>query len=250
MDLFLDWWLKLSDTPPVETQPIEEWELIEYRPHISGYTELEKVSFAPGQYRGDRFKSIIDKSKRQVNASKSDGSQAITAKTRQLVWEKYFGDSQIGHCWCCKNIFNFDMSWYSDQSKTSLCKNPSWHCGHIVARKCGGTRFVENLRPICSQCNIAMGIKNMDEFVISNGLDSAQLLHKDDPFNRVYKEVSILTSYVEGILLLLVRRKYLTRTEAKNYSAQITSSKKDLSERVSIMHNICQYYDRCQHLLS
>ena len=36
--------------------------------------------------------------------------------------------------------------------------------GHIIALSNGGTNDKTNLRPICEQCNLTMGKKNMDEF--------------------------------------------------------------------------------------
>ena len=40
-----------------------------------------------------------------------------------------------------------------------------FHCGHIIAEKNGGTTTIQNLRPICAQCNLSMGTKDMNEFM-------------------------------------------------------------------------------------
>ena len=40
-----------------------------------------------------------------------------------------------------------------------------FHCGHIIAEVNGGETTVENLKPICAQCNLSMGSMNMNEFI-------------------------------------------------------------------------------------
>ena len=39
-----------------------------------------------------------------------------------------------------------------------------FHCGHVIAEAHGGTTTVDNLRPICAQCNLSMGTQNLFEF--------------------------------------------------------------------------------------
>jgi hypothetical protein len=40
----------------------------------------------------------------------------------------------------------------------------TFQCGHIVAEAEGGPTNLENLRPICSLCNISSGRRNMKAF--------------------------------------------------------------------------------------
>lgn len=39
-----------------------------------------------------------------------------------------------------------------------------FECGHVVAEALGGQSTIENLRPICKDCNLSMGTKNLFEF--------------------------------------------------------------------------------------
>ena len=67
------------------------------------------------------------------------------------VWDKCIG-LEIGKhkCLCCKTIDIIQMS---------------FHCGHVIPECKGGETILSNLKPICQQCNLSMGTKNMDEFM-------------------------------------------------------------------------------------
>jgi hypothetical protein len=70
---------------------------------------------------------------------------------KQLVWNKYIGKEYGSfRCLCCNHneIYQY-----------------SFHCGHFKSEYNGGETILENLRPICADCNLSMGKKNMDEFM-------------------------------------------------------------------------------------
>ena len=48
----------------------------------------------------------------------------------------------------------------------------SFHCGHVIAEKNGGSIEITNLRPICQICNSSMGTTNMDVFVKSYKIEN------------------------------------------------------------------------------
>lgn len=74
----------------------------------------------------------------------------IPATIKRLVWNKYIGE-EIGKskCTCC-NVTDITQM--------------SFHCGHVIAELNGGEITVDNLRPICQNCNSSMRVKNMDDF--------------------------------------------------------------------------------------
>ena len=75
----------------------------------------------------------------------------IPAAVKRLVWNTYIGE-EIGKAKCrCCNITDI----------TQL----SFHCGHIIAEANGGEIKVSNLKPICQNCNLSMGTKNMQDFI-------------------------------------------------------------------------------------
>lgn len=77
----------------------------------------------------------------------------ISPKIRMCVWNRYFGQSETGLCPIC-------------DKKIRVGKN-GFHCGHIISEKNGGLTELDNLRPICADCNIDMGSKNWEDYLIS-----------------------------------------------------------------------------------
>ena len=84
------------------------------------------------------------------------GKLTIPAPIKEKCWNEYIGIF-IGeaHCFCCKN---------------NKISKSNFQAGHVISEVNGGEISVENLRPICGQCNSSMGIKNMDIFMKENGL--------------------------------------------------------------------------------
>jgi len=73
--------------------------------------------------------------------------QNIPQRIRKKVWDIENGESCDGRCYICQDtihILNF-------------------HCGHDVAVSKGGETTVDNMKPICSSCNLSMGTKTMKE---------------------------------------------------------------------------------------
>lgn len=76
----------------------------------------------------------------------------ITQKERQNIWKKEFKSSNEEKC----PIFG--------------CKQPlenkKWGfiCGHIISVKNGGDNNIDNIRPICAQCNNKMSDENWDDY--------------------------------------------------------------------------------------
>lgn len=75
----------------------------------------------------------------------------IPAAIKRLVWNMYIGET-VGKskCMCCN---------WTDITQSSF------HCGHVIAESRGGQITVDNLRPICQNCNSSMGSENMMEFI-------------------------------------------------------------------------------------
>lgn len=84
------------------------------------------------------------------SVKKSNKKQSIPLALKKLVWSKYIGE-EIGKakCTCCELTDIMQIS---------------FHCGHIVAEVNGGELSVNNLMPICQNCNSSMGSKNLLEF--------------------------------------------------------------------------------------
>ena len=76
--------------------------------------------------------------------------KSIPLALKKLVWNKYIGE-EIGKakCLCCG---------LTDISQISF------NCGHIIPEVNGGNMCIDNLMPICQNCNSSMGSINLWEF--------------------------------------------------------------------------------------
>jgi len=82
--------------------------------------------------------------------------QKIPKAIRQQVWIQHFGKVFSHKCyisWCDNviDVFNF-------------------HCGHNTPHSKGGSMELDNLFPICANCNLGMG----DKFTIKEWCNSTK----------------------------------------------------------------------------
>jgi 5-methylcytosine-specific restriction endonuclease McrA len=88
---------------------------------------------------------------KSVSADSIKKKKNISKNIKLLIWNKYIGEDIIKHkCLCCK--------------KREI-KNTDFHCGHVIPESKGGNETLENLRPICPNCNLGMGQTNMIDYV-------------------------------------------------------------------------------------
>jgi P4 family phage/plasmid primase-like protien len=85
--------------------------------------------------------------------------EKIPSTVRNTVWNKYIGkNNEKGLCFCCN---------------TEDISSANFHCGHVVSEKNGGKVTIDNMRPLCSQCNTSMGSSNMEEFMKKYGFEKS-----------------------------------------------------------------------------
>lgn len=78
----------------------------------------------------------------------------ITPKLRLSVWKNSYGDNETSLCPFAK---------YGCENKISRGKN-GFNCGHVISEFNGGETTVQNLKPICFNCNNKMGTRNWPEY--------------------------------------------------------------------------------------
>jgi hypothetical protein len=100
--------------------------------------------------------------------------KSIPKVVKDLSWNKWIGDDIAkAKCLCC-NVNEIKMS--------------SFHCGHVIAEANGGSTTVDNLRPICSACNLSMRTENMNTFKNKCGFDKkVESKAKSKPEPKVIK---------------------------------------------------------------
>ena len=75
----------------------------------------------------------------------------ISKRLKTIVWDYRMGlEVGMTECPCCGH---------------NQISQSEFHCGHIIAESKGGGLKKDNLVPICSQCNLSMGSKNMSQFM-------------------------------------------------------------------------------------
>jgi hypothetical protein len=75
--------------------------------------------------------------------------QTIEPKVKEKVWKSFFQDKKEYNCLCCAKI---------------KIKDKSFSAGHIISEAHGGLAIIENLIPICKECNNKCQQKNLIEF--------------------------------------------------------------------------------------
>lgn len=81
--------------------------------------------------------------------------KGISGAVKRDVWFKYVGNKAKTKCFCCrKNVILFCSGVHN-----------TWQAGHIISHNNGGKAVIENLHPICKQCNNNMNSENWDDYV-------------------------------------------------------------------------------------
>jgi hypothetical protein len=95
-------------------------------------------------------KSTKKESTKKDTVVVSKKTSYIPKSLKVKVWNDNFG-RQCGEHEC-----------YIECGKI-ICQG-DFECGHVISKKNDGDTTVENLKPICSQCNKSMGTVNLEEF--------------------------------------------------------------------------------------
>lgn len=76
----------------------------------------------------------------------------ISSQLREKIWIYHYGNIAIAKCLCC------------NEQEIRLGVN-NWDAGHILSENNKGPTILENLIPICKNCNCKMGSTNWDSYV-------------------------------------------------------------------------------------
>lgn len=139
----------------------------------------------------------------------------ISTALRLKVWRNFNQSSLDGKCFSCTSVIHFER----------------WHCGHIKSHFDGGETTVENLRPICVQCNLKMGTMNLYEYMFLNNLPGCSSL------NRANKHVKIQYKMAQSVKIALdkLEKSKIPKAQAKEYKKLLLSKRKTSEERREII---------------
>jgi 5-methylcytosine-specific restriction endonuclease McrA len=141
-------------------------------PLVIGMLGGEDVVGKMEQLNSDVGKSLSKKDpKRYEQSMKKDGlflailmhktsiqkkRASIPGVVRERLWQRYSPDTTTSSCACCRRRVS-----YFGSNEASI---DHFHAGHFVSVKNGGSDDIDNLRVLCSACNLGMGSKNIDQF--------------------------------------------------------------------------------------
>ena len=122
------------------------------------YNKCEKWNFYLGlfkhisdKYRYKWVKNIIYEYTGEIITNNNKKKNYIPKKLKIDIWNKYIGeDKRNTKCICC-NVTQIDVM--------------DFHAGHIISEKHGGLINIDNIIPICSQCNTSMNSEDMDLYI-------------------------------------------------------------------------------------
>lgn len=106
--------------------------------------------------------------------------KSIPRTVRHLLWKLHFGESPRGVCLCCQ---------------LHTIEYTTFHAGHVVSHRNGGSDALQNLLPLCAPCNLGMGSMNLDEFQSKYGLGCA---HPPNECKHDNDDVEDMMSCEEG----------------------------------------------------
>ena len=108
---------------------------------------------------------------------------------KSLVWNEYIGiDIGRTKCLCC-NMNDINML--------------NFHMGHVIAKSKGGTMSVDNLRPICSQCNLSMNNEHMIDFMKRLQYDMKRITLTPIKYNTWCKYTNIIISLLVIVIIIM-----------------------------------------------
>jgi len=140
--------------------------------------------------------------------------KSIPLSLKALVWNKYIGEEKgIGYCQCCRK---------------NIIKQISFHCGHIVSERNGGSTTLNNLIPLCQTCNLSMGRQNMNDFVKKYGFHDE--LENSSPKKIINKtKKKLLNNNINNINNGIVINDNEMNSDEMNYNEVKSNTKNNLT---------------------
>ena len=120
-----------------------------FKTEIDNINKWRNVIF----FKNNNFVSYVCNTNTKPEHFYRNVRSGIGSVLKKKVWEKEFKTKTVGTCPInhCENKLHCDEKY-------------GFQCGHIISVKNGGETTCENLRPICSQCNLCMGTVDWENY--------------------------------------------------------------------------------------
>ena len=115
--------------------------------------QKEKIEFSLDRILTRKIHEQFKSFKKSLSQSyvMSSNRRTIPSPVRFSVWEQCVGtDSMIAKCFVCRK---------------AQITFQNFACGHIISDHNGGDIDIDNLKPICTNCNSSMKEMNMDSYI-------------------------------------------------------------------------------------
>jgi len=132
-----------------------------------------------------------EESKKNISQPKKRRRKSLEGSLRTLVWNTYIGNKTEYKCFCCWNNKITPFTYYN-----------TFQAGHIKSHANGGPDSIENLIPICRDCNMNMSDENWDDYVARQPHLSLRTYGGDPP-----KKVILATTVIQSLVRMYLERK-------------------------------------------
>lgn len=116
-----------------------------------------KAPYKTEKWLNKHFENCGKKKRASENCGKKKKRASISGELRYQVWEKYIGKYLKTKCFCCRI-----------NEITPFTYHNTFQAGHIISDRDGGKTSIENLIPICRDCNMLMGSEHLDVYAERN----------------------------------------------------------------------------------
>lgn len=184
---------------------------------------FEDLKIYPQEKLGDKYKSSIQ-AKPENNFKPSVNKNLrprIPKAIRSNVWEKHFGKNTNGACFCCCNDIDRNQ----------------WHAGHVKSYHEGGADTMNNLKPLCVDCNLSMTSLHLYEYMLKHQTDGVKNLPIDKDF-IFYSGLIKISNEARVKLEKLWNERKINKKEVDHYISLIFSSKNSLESRIKALNEV------------
>jgi hypothetical protein len=139
-------YLNIDDLSVFKRKPAKGYQYIDVDYRIVSDDEL---LFTCVMKEIDRFRQVIKTKGSDKTGNKTGKKATIPKKLREDLWRRYYPGRFVGECQVCRDQFD---------------ALSAWHAGHIVSEAKGGSTTLDNLAPVCAECNLGMRTHDMRDW--------------------------------------------------------------------------------------